>query len=74
LEDFMHRAIAIVLFLAGALILASGFTSFTTKEKVVDVGPVEITRDKKTSLPGMPLLGVAALIAGGVVLASAKRQ
>lgn len=60
---------------AGIAILAIGilFTIYTgfkfvTKEKVVDIGPVEITRDKSHWVEWSPFLGIAIIIAGGAIL------
>jgi hypothetical protein len=53
------------------LIITYGGFSFTTKEKkkVIDLGPLQVdaTVEKERSVPLPPILGVAAL-AGGVVL------
>lgn len=62
--------VGILLIVLGVVGLALGGFSFTRKEKVVDIGPVEATADKKESLPVPPLLGALA-IAGGVVLVAA---
>jgi uncharacterized membrane protein len=59
--------LGIVLIVLGALALAyQGFT-YTTREKVVDLGPLKITADKEKSVPLPPILGALAL-AGGIVL------
>jgi hypothetical protein len=59
--------LGIVLIVLGALALAyQGFT-YTTREKVVDLGPLKITADKEKSIPLPPILGALAL-AGGIVL------
>lgn len=59
----------------GFIILVVGlvltiFTSFKffTKEKLVDVGSVEISRDKPTSVAWSPFVGVAVMCVGGIVL------
>jgi hypothetical protein len=39
--------------------------SFFTKEKVVDLGAIEITRDKKHRLMWSPLAGLAVIAVGG---------
>ena len=46
------------------------FTAFTffTKEKVVDIGNVEITHDKPHHINWSPLAGIAVMGIGGVVL------
>jgi hypothetical protein len=60
----MVGAILIVL---GVLGLALGGFSFTRKEKVLDLGPIEATADDRESVPVPPWLGALA-IAGGVIL------
>ena len=41
--------------------------SYTTREKVVDIGPLHMTAEKTRTLPLPPIAGAIAL-AGGVVL------
>ena len=43
----MSRVAALVLIIAGILMLGYPMLSFTTREKVVDVGPIQVTKDKK---------------------------
>ncbi len=65
----------IVIFIAGLLItIFTGF-KFVTKEKVVDIGSLEISRDKNHFINWSPLLGVAVMVFGGVFyLYGAKKQ
>ncbi|MDD2281176.1 MAG: hypothetical protein PHV09_08230 [Bacteroidales bacterium] len=51
-------------------IILTIFTAFTyfTKEKIVDIGKVEITRNKPHNLNWSPLIGVAVIGIGGVIL------
>ncbi len=58
----------IVLIVAGFLLTA--FTAFTffTREKVVDLGKVEITANKPHHLKWSPLIGVAVMGLGGLLL------
>jgi hypothetical protein len=59
--------IGIVLVVAGILALAyQGFT-YTTKETVIDLGPIHATADRQKTVLLPPILGIAA-IAGGVAL------
>jgi uncharacterized membrane protein len=60
-------AIGVVLVVLGAAALIWPQFSYTQRETLVDVGPVNITADTKKSVPLSPLLGGIAL-AGGVVL------
>lgn len=59
--------IGIVLIILGVVALAYQGVTYTTREKVVDLGPLKITADKENRIPLPPILGVLAL-AGGVVL------
>jgi hypothetical protein len=59
--------IAIVLIAIGVVSLAYQGITYTTREKIVDLGPIQATADKKHTVPVPPILGGLAL-AGGVVL------
>jgi hypothetical protein len=59
--------IGVVLILLGVAALAyQGFT-YTSRETVVDIGPVHATADHEKTVPIPPVLGLAA-VAGGVAL------
>lgn len=68
----MQRTLGAVLIVLGLIGLAWGGFSYTTKEKVVDLGPIEATRDKTHSVPLPPIAGAAALI-GGIALVVISR-
>ena len=59
--------IGIALIVLGVLALAYQGITYTTREKVVDLGPLKITADKDKNIPLPPIVGVLAL-AGGVAL------
>ena len=61
------RITGILLIAIGLISLALGGISYTTKEKVVDIGPIEATAERHKTIPLPPLLGGLAL-AGGVAL------
>jgi hypothetical protein len=69
------KTTGIVIIIIG--ILLTIFTAFTyfTKEKVVDIGKLEISRDKPHNLNWSPLIGVFVIGVGGVILwRSGKRS
>lgn len=70
----MNRTIGMILIIGGLVLLAYGGWTFTTKEKVVDMGPVEISRDKKHQIPYAPLIGLGALVGGGFILFTARKS
>ena len=61
------KLIGIVLIALGVIALAYGGITYTKKETVLDVGPIHATADRKETIPLPPILGVAAII-GGVVM------
>jgi uncharacterized membrane protein YidH (DUF202 family) len=67
------KAIAIVLIVLGVLGLAYGGVSWTQRDTVVDAGPIEITRDRRESLPIPPIAGGALLVVGVILLMKRNR-
>jgi hypothetical protein len=59
--------IGIVLIALGLIALVYQGITYTTREKVVDLGPLKITAQKEKTIPLPPILGGLAL-AGGIVL------
>lgn len=49
-----------------------GFT-YTTHKRVLDVGPVQATKEEHKTIPLPPVLGVIALV-GGIVLIARDRR
>ena len=52
----------------GIIITIFTSVSFFTKEKVVDIGSLEITRDKKHNMAWSPFLGIGVMVIGGGLL------
>jgi hypothetical protein len=59
--------IAIILIALGVAALAYQGITYTTREKVVDIGPIQVTSEKTKTLPLTPIIGVIVLV-GGIVL------
>jgi hypothetical protein len=49
-----------------AALIYQGFT-YTTRETVIDIGPIQATAEREKTFPLPPVLGIAA-VAGGVAL------
>jgi len=65
---------AMALIAAGVLALVyQGFT-YTTREKVVDLGAVHVLADKTRSVPLPPIVGGIAIAAGVLLLALGSRK
>ena len=57
----------LVLIVLGLVALAYQGVTYTSRETVVDIGPLHATADREKTLPLSPVFGVAA-VAGGVAL------
>ena len=63
----------IVLIVLGVIALVyQGFT-YTTHKKVLDMGPIQATKEERHTVPLPPILGAIALV-GGIVLVAAGRK
>ncbi len=59
--------LGIALIVLGVIALAYQGITYTTREKVIDLGPLKATVEKEKTIPLPPVLGALAL-AGGIVL------
>lgn len=59
--------IAIILIALGIAALAYQGITYTTRENVVDLGPIKVTAEKIKTIPLTPIVG-AIVIVGGIVL------
>ncbi len=59
--------LGLILILFGAFALAYQGINYATREKVVDLGPVDVMAKKEKTIPLPPVIGGLAL-AGGIVL------
>lgn len=48
--------------------------SYTTKEKVIDLGPLQVSADKTRTLPLSPIVGGIALIGGIALLVMGQKK
>ena len=69
----MKTAGIVVIILGLGLTIFTAFTFFT-REKVVDIGKVQISRDKPHRLNWSPLIGVAVMGIGGVMVIVSNKK
>jgi hypothetical protein len=67
------RIVGIVLIVLGILGLAYQGIAYTTHKKVLDIGPIQATKEEHNTIPIPPILGVLVLIGGVAILASDRR-
>jgi hypothetical protein len=66
--------VGIILIILGVIALGYEGISYTTREKVVDIGPLQASVEKKKTIPLSPALGGAALLGGIVLVIAAARR
>lgn len=70
----MGKSLGVLLIVVGLIMLVwSGFT-YTKKEKIVDIGAIEISADKQETVNWPPYVGAVAMFVGVVVYVAAKRR
>lgn len=71
----MQRTIGLILIAIGIVALVVQGISYTTKEEVLDLGPVEVTKEERNTIPLPPVLGAIALIGGiGLVAVGGRKS
>ena len=64
----------IVLMALGVAALAYQGITYTSRDTVLDIGPLHATADREHTLPLSPLLGIAAAVGGVVLLVLGARR
>ena len=66
--------LGVALIVIGVLALAYQGITFTTREKVIDLGPLQASVDKKKTIPLPPILGALALAAGVILVVVGNKR
>lgn len=69
-----YTVIAVILIALGIAVFAYQGISYTTTEKVVDLGPIQMTAEKTRTLPLPPIVGGICLVGGIVLLVIGKKK
>ena len=64
----------IVLIVLGLVALAYQGITYTSRETVIDLGPVQATAERKKTVPLPPVLGIAAVVGGVALLVVGMRK
>jgi hypothetical protein len=64
----MLKIVGILLVAVGVVALTFQAITYTTRERVVDLGPLKVDANKEKTIPLSPILGVTALLVGGGLL------
>ena len=67
--------IGLVLIMLGALVLAYQGVTYTTRQTVIDLGPLKASVDRERTIPLPPIMGAFALAAGiGLIVVAARKS
>ena len=66
------KTIGIVLVIIGIIMLAYTGFNYVTTEKIVDIGPIEINKEKNHFVQWPPIVGVLLIVGGAVVFVRDK--
>jgi uncharacterized membrane protein len=66
--------IGVLLIVLGIAGLVVGRFTYTTEEKVLEVGPLVATADKEHSVRVPDIAGIIAVIAGGALVFASRRR
>ncbi|MDT8444577.1 MAG: DUF3185 domain-containing protein [Desulfuromonadales bacterium] len=69
-----YTIIGIVLILVAVAAFGYQGISYTSREKVIDLGPLQMTAEKTNTIPLPPIVGAVALIGGLVLLVAGSRK
>ena len=67
------KLIGVGLIILGIVALVMGGIRYTTREKVLDIGPIEATADKHHEIPLSPIVGIASIGAGIALVVAGSR-
>lgn len=68
------RLVGIVLIVVGLVGVIWGGISWTQREQVAELGPIEISTENQESLPIPPIAGAACLIAGTALVVMNRKS
>jgi hypothetical protein len=69
-----NTLLGIILIAVGIVAFAYQGITYTTREKVVDLGPVQMTAERTRTLPLPPIVGAIALVGGIVLLITGSKK
>ena len=64
----------IILIVLGLAALAYQGFSYTTREKIIDIGPLQASADRERTVPLPPIVGIVAVVGGVALLIAGSRK
>jgi hypothetical protein len=72
MKTFTLLGIVLIVLGLGALVY-QGFT-YTTRETVIDIGPIKATADREKTIPLPPIFGIVAVASGVALMFAGNRR
>jgi hypothetical protein len=69
-----NTLLGIILIIIGIVAFAYQGITYTTREKVIDIGPIQVSADKTKTIPLPPIVGGIALVGGIVLLVTGNKK
>ena len=69
-----NTLLGIILIVVGILAFAYQGITYTSREKVIDIGPIQVSADKTKTIPLPPIMGGIALVGGIVLLITGSKK
>jgi hypothetical protein len=69
-----NTLLGIILIAIGIVVFAYQGITYTTRENVVDLGPIHMTAERTRTLPLPPIVGAFALVGGIVLLVTGSKK
>ena len=69
-----YASFGIALIVVAVIAFAYQGISYTSREKVVDLGPLEMTAERTRTLPLPPIVGAVALVGGIALLVMGRKK
>jgi uncharacterized membrane protein len=66
--------VGIVLIILGVVALAYQGITYTTHKKVLDIGPIQATKEERKTIPLPPIVGGLALVGGIALLITGNKN
>ena len=63
----------LILLILGGLGLLYGGVTYTSRDTVLDIGPIHATAEREHTVPVAPIAGAVLLIAGAALLVTSRR-
>lgn len=73
-ETAVKRTLGVILIVVGVFGLAWGGFTYTTQEKIVDIGPIHATRNDTHNVPLPPIAGAVTLVGGIFLLVAGRKE